>query len=107
MCGEFSEDADVPCGMQLYCSATGWCGVSQRSPIFIDPLSPLSRLMTKCCADYRGILPQCRSDTQHSAMPGRIRFMFDFKGAFLWCLWFFFWTHHRVLPVVEDAQKKV
>jgi hypothetical protein len=28
MCGEFSKDTDVPCGMNLCCSATGWCGVS-------------------------------------------------------------------------------
>ncbi|KAH8764925.1 glycoside hydrolase superfamily [Diaporthe sp. PMI_573] len=46
MCGEFSEDADVPCGMQLYCSATGWCGLDTTgfthlfySFAFIDPVS--------------------------------------------------------------------
>lgn len=26
MCGEYSEDANMPCGMKLCCSATGWCG---------------------------------------------------------------------------------
>ncbi|POS77062.1 oviduct-specific glycoprotein [Diaporthe helianthi] len=29
MCGEFSEDADMPCGMKLCCSATGWCGTTE------------------------------------------------------------------------------
>jgi len=28
MCGEYSENADMPCGMKLCCSAMGWCGVS-------------------------------------------------------------------------------
>lgn len=26
MCGEYSEDANMPCGMKLCCSATRWCG---------------------------------------------------------------------------------
>lgn len=29
MCGQYSENAAMPCGMQLCCSASGWCGVSQ------------------------------------------------------------------------------
>jgi chitinase len=28
MCGEYSENAEMPCGMKLCCSAMGWCGVS-------------------------------------------------------------------------------
>lgn len=28
MCGEYSENADMDCGMMLCCSAMGWCGVS-------------------------------------------------------------------------------
>ncbi|KAG9256176.1 glycoside hydrolase superfamily, partial [Emericellopsis atlantica] len=31
MCGIYSENADWSCGMNLCCSATGWCGVSQPS----------------------------------------------------------------------------
>ncbi|PNH59394.1 hypothetical protein VD0002_g8164 [Verticillium dahliae] len=26
MCGEYSENAEMPCGMKLCCSAMGWCG---------------------------------------------------------------------------------
>lgn len=32
MCGEFSENAEMPCGMKLCCSASGWCGVSLPRP---------------------------------------------------------------------------
>jgi chitinase len=28
MCGVDSENGEMPCGMQLCCSAMGWCGVS-------------------------------------------------------------------------------
>ena len=28
MCGQYSENGDMPCGMKLCCSASGWCGVS-------------------------------------------------------------------------------
>lgn len=28
MCGEYSENAEMPCGMKLCCSGMGWCGVS-------------------------------------------------------------------------------
>ena len=28
MCGEYSENGEMPCGMKLCCSAMGWCGVS-------------------------------------------------------------------------------
>jgi chitinase len=31
MCGEYSENADMPCGMNLCCSAMGWCGVRPES----------------------------------------------------------------------------
>ena len=27
MCGEYSENGEMPCGMKLCCSAMGWCGV--------------------------------------------------------------------------------
>jgi chitinase len=27
MCGEHSENGEMPCGMKLCCSASGWCGV--------------------------------------------------------------------------------
>ncbi|KAL3428232.1 hypothetical protein PVAG01_01741 [Phlyctema vagabunda] len=37
MCGEFSEDADVPCGMQLCCSASGWCGTTEAFCHNADP----------------------------------------------------------------------
>jgi chitinase len=30
MCGEHSEDGEIPCGMKLCCSAMGWCGVSRN-----------------------------------------------------------------------------
>lgn len=30
MCGQYSENAEMPCGMNLCCSAMGWCGVSRR-----------------------------------------------------------------------------
>jgi chitinase len=28
MCGEHSEKGEISCGLNLCCSATGWCGVS-------------------------------------------------------------------------------
>jgi chitinase len=31
MCGEYSEDGEMPCGMNLCCSTSGWCGVSSLS----------------------------------------------------------------------------
>jgi len=37
MCGMYSEDADMPCGMNLCCSATGWCGV--RPNRYLGPAS--------------------------------------------------------------------
>lgn len=36
MCGEFSENAEMPCGMNLCCSATGWCGVSCPASKILD-----------------------------------------------------------------------
>ncbi|KAK8078992.1 hypothetical protein PG994_002799 [Apiospora phragmitis] len=38
MCGEFSENADMPCGMKLCCSATGWCGTTESYCHNADPL---------------------------------------------------------------------
>ncbi|KAK7994851.1 hypothetical protein PG990_013624 [Apiospora arundinis] len=38
MCGEFSENADMPCGMKLCCSATGWCGTTEPYCHNADPL---------------------------------------------------------------------
>jgi hypothetical protein len=51
MCGEYSEDANMPCGMKLCCSATGWCG---SKSYLIPPL----RLQNKLHADN---LQQLRS----------------------------------------------
>jgi len=28
MCGEHSENADMPCWAKLYCSVMGWCSMS-------------------------------------------------------------------------------
>uniref|UniRef100_L2GC33 chitinase n=1 Tax=Colletotrichum fructicola (strain Nara gc5) TaxID=1213859 RepID=L2GC33_COLFN len=38
MCGEFSENAEMPCGMKLCCSATGWCGTTDVYCHNADPL---------------------------------------------------------------------
>ncbi|KAH6651588.1 glycoside hydrolase superfamily [Truncatella angustata] len=38
MCGQYSEDADMPCGMKLCCSATGWCGTTDVYCANADPL---------------------------------------------------------------------
>ncbi|KAK4171728.1 hypothetical protein QBC36DRAFT_365448, partial [Triangularia setosa] len=38
MCGQYSEDADIPCGMKLCCSATGWCGTTDVYCHNADPL---------------------------------------------------------------------
>jgi chitinase len=32
MCGKYSENEEMPCGMKLCCSAMGWCGVSEAIP---------------------------------------------------------------------------
>ncbi|KAI9152186.1 oviduct-specific glycoprotein [Paramyrothecium foliicola] len=38
MCGEYSENAEMPCGMKLCCSATGWCGTTDVYCHNADPL---------------------------------------------------------------------
>ncbi|KAI9150631.1 Chitotriosidase-1 [Paramyrothecium foliicola] len=38
MCGEYSENADMPCGMNLCCSAMGWCGSTEIYCGNADPL---------------------------------------------------------------------
>ncbi|KAF4778701.1 hypothetical protein HER10_EVM0009051 [Colletotrichum scovillei] len=45
MCGEYSENADMPCGMNLCCSQSGWCGVSTFT-ICIVPSFAFERLTT-------------------------------------------------------------
>ncbi|RGP68664.1 oviduct-specific glyco [Fusarium sporotrichioides] len=48
MCGEFSEDADMPCGMKLCCSATGWCGTTE---VYCDNADPIHKTLP-CQAGY-------------------------------------------------------
>ncbi|KAF5024578.1 hypothetical protein F66182_3341 [Fusarium sp. NRRL 66182] len=48
MCGEYSENADMPCGMKLCCSATGWCGTTQ---VYCDNADPLHKTLP-CQAGY-------------------------------------------------------
>ncbi|KAK4675336.1 hypothetical protein QC764_0076990 [Podospora pseudoanserina] len=38
MCGEHSEFAEMPCGMKLCCSASGWCGSTESYCHNADPL---------------------------------------------------------------------
>ncbi|KAJ3547829.1 hypothetical protein NM208_g1311 [Fusarium decemcellulare] len=38
MCGEYSENADMPCGMNLCCSSSGWCGTTEVFCHNADPL---------------------------------------------------------------------
>jgi len=37
MCGIYSKDGKEKCGMNLCCSATGWCGVSQALSLALEP----------------------------------------------------------------------
>lgn len=37
MCGKYSKDGKVKCGMNLCCSATGWCGTSELYCVNGDP----------------------------------------------------------------------
>ncbi|KAF2640323.1 glycoside hydrolase [Massarina eburnea CBS 473.64] len=37
MCGKYSKGGNVPCGMNLCCSATGWCGTSELYCVNGDP----------------------------------------------------------------------
>ncbi|GKU22751.1 unnamed protein product, partial [Fusarium langsethiae] len=50
MCGEYSEDGEIPCGMNLCCSATGWCGTTE---LFCDNADPLHKTLP-CQAGYGG-----------------------------------------------------
>ncbi|KAI1854021.1 hypothetical protein JX266_001162 [Neoarthrinium moseri] len=38
MCGQYSENGEMPCGMKLCCSATGWCGTTEVYCGNADPL---------------------------------------------------------------------
>ncbi|KAL2134442.1 hypothetical protein VTI74DRAFT_154 [Chaetomium olivicolor] len=38
MCGEYSENAEMPCGMKLCCSAMGWCGTTADYCHNADPV---------------------------------------------------------------------
>jgi chitinase len=38
MCGEHSENGEMPCGMKLCCSAMGWCGTTETYCHNADPL---------------------------------------------------------------------
>ncbi|KAM0433720.1 hypothetical protein ACHAQK_009156 [Fusarium lateritium] len=48
MCGEHSEDSEMPCGMNLCCSASGWCGTTE---VFCDNADPLHKTLP-CQAGY-------------------------------------------------------
>ncbi|KAF5664348.1 chitinase 3 [Fusarium heterosporum] len=50
MCGEYSEEGEMPCGMNLCCSATGWCGTTEA---FCDNADPLHKTLP-CQAGYGG-----------------------------------------------------
>ncbi|CAG7560691.1 unnamed protein product [Fusarium equiseti] len=50
MCGEYSEEGEMPCGMNLCCSATGWCGTTE---VFCDNADPLHKTLP-CQAGYGG-----------------------------------------------------
>ncbi|KAH7202713.1 glycoside hydrolase superfamily [Fusarium redolens] len=50
MCGEYSEEGEMPCGMNLCCSATGWCGTTSA---FCDNADPLHKTLP-CQAGYGG-----------------------------------------------------
>ncbi|KAJ1326027.1 chitinase [Microdochium nivale] len=48
MCGEFSENGEFPCGMNLCCSATGWC---DTTAVYCDNADPLHGTLP-CQAGY-------------------------------------------------------
>ncbi|KAK7438834.1 hypothetical protein Landi51_11481 [Colletotrichum acutatum] len=48
MCGEYSENADMPCGMNLCCSQSGWCGTTE---VFCHNADPIN-LSAPCQAGY-------------------------------------------------------
>jgi chitinase len=70
MCGEYSENAEMPCGMKLCCSAMGWCGVS-----FFPPSTYLLGTLSyeDCFLDHGRVLWQCRSRARDLAMPSGLR----------------------------------
>ncbi|KAI9146948.1 oviduct-specific glycoprotein [Paramyrothecium foliicola] len=51
MCGEYSEDANMPCGMKLCCSATGWCGTFPATDVYCHNADPLHGTLP-CQAGY-------------------------------------------------------
>ena len=63
MCGEYSENADMDCGMMLCCSAMGWCGVS--SPLTSPRLRSHEH---EICAAYR---PTVNADADTSCADNR------------------------------------
>ncbi|KAL3418772.1 hypothetical protein PVAG01_08993 [Phlyctema vagabunda] len=64
MCGEFSKDADVPCGMNLCCSATGWCGTTE---VYCKNADPIHNTLP-CQPGYGGCriyeAPKCESSAK-------------------------------------------
>ncbi|KAM0488654.1 hypothetical protein ACHAP7_000697 [Fusarium lateritium] len=48
MCGEYSEEGEMPCGMNLCCSASGWCGTTE---VFCDNADPAHKTLP-CQAGY-------------------------------------------------------
>ncbi|KAF5244120.1 hypothetical protein FANTH_7875 [Fusarium anthophilum] len=48
MCGEFSEEGEMPCGMNLCCSVSGWCGTTE---VFCDNADPIHKTLP-CQAGY-------------------------------------------------------
>ncbi|ETS74683.1 hypothetical protein PFICI_13167 [Pestalotiopsis fici W106-1] len=48
MCGQYSENGEMPCGMKLCCSATGWCGTTE---VYCDNADPAHKTLP-CQAGY-------------------------------------------------------
>lgn len=48
MCGEHSEDSDMPCGMNLCCSSSGWCRTTE---VFCHNADPVHNTLP-CQAGY-------------------------------------------------------
>ncbi|KAH7304503.1 glycoside hydrolase superfamily [Rhexocercosporidium sp. MPI-PUGE-AT-0058] len=69
MCGEFSKDADVPCGMNLCCSATGWCGTTE---VYCKNADPIHNTLP-CQAGYGGcsMYPAPKCDPRKHSSSGR------------------------------------
>ncbi|ESZ99230.1 oviduct-specific glycoprotein [Sclerotinia borealis F-4128] len=69
MCGEFSENADVPCGMQLCCSSSGWCGTTEA---FCHNADPVHKTLP-CQAGYGScaISPSPSCDSEGNSTDGR------------------------------------